>query len=161
MKSSIHKGLIIMKTKIRFVILIIFILLTVCGCGKFIFSDYNPGDMIESCLDGNFYKLNSKFVMFDDGGFLKDNIVRINSSEENSDKTAGDYYNDGTSYYSAVIDKVYCSEDFIVATLTNDNKVIVIDCNEKNKKSAIHKYSSLDKVELDLNDYTLIECTYY
>lgn len=150
-----------MKTKIRFVILISFILLTVCGCGKFIFSDCKSGDMIVNSIDGNVYKLNSKFVMYDDAGFLKDNIVRINSSEENSDKTAGDYYNDGTSYYSAVMDKVYCSEDFIVAVLKNDKKAVVIDCNEKTKRRAIHKYSSLDKVELDLKDYTLIKCSYY
>ena len=150
-----------MKTKIRFVILISFILLTVCGCGKFIFSDYKSGDRIAYNIDGNLYKLNSKFVMFDDAGFSEDNIVRINSSEENSDKTAGNYYNEGTSYYSTVMDKVYCSEDFIVATLKNDKKAVVIDCNEKNKKRAIHKYNSLDKVELDLKNYTLIECTYY
>lgn len=119
-----------MKTKIRFVILISFILLTVCGCRKFIFSDCKSGDMIVNSIDGNVYKLNSKFVMYDDAGFLKDDIIRI---DENKFKDAGDF-DEGTVYYTELLDKVYCSEVFIVATLTNDNKVIVIECNEKNKK---------------------------
>lgn len=95
--------------------------------------------------------------MFDDAGFLKDDIIRI---DENKFKDAGDF-DEGTVYYTEVLDKVYCSEDFIVAVLKNDNKAVVIDCNENSKKKAVHKYSSLDKVELDLKDYTLIKCSYY
>ena len=146
-----------MKTKIMFVIMVSLILLTVCSCGKFIFSDCKSGDRIVNSKDGNVYKLNSKFVMYDDAGFLKDDIIRI---DENKFKDAGDF-DEGTVYYTEVLDKVYCSEDFIVALLKDDNKAVVIDCNEKNKKRAIHKYSSLDKVELNLKDYTLIKCSYY
>ncbi len=146
-----------MKTKIMFVIMVSLILLTVCSCGKFIFSDCKSGDRIVNSIDGNVYKLNSKFVMYDDAGFLKDDIIRI---DENKFKDAGDF-DEGTVYYTEVLDKVYCSEDFIVALLKDDNKAVVIDCNEKNKKRAIHKYSSLDKVELNLKDYTLIKCSYY
>ena len=150
-----------MKTKIIPLIFVGLVLLMLCSCGKFVFSNHISGDIIDNSLDGNIYKLNSKFIMFDDSGGLKDNIVRINLSEESSYENASDFYNDGTSYYNAVIDKVYCSEDFIVITLKDDNKVVVIDCNEENKKKAIQEYNSLDEVELDLNDFTLIECKYY
>ncbi|MCH5304104.1 MAG: hypothetical protein J1E41_04495, partial [Ruminococcus sp.] len=67
-----------MKIRIISIMLAGLILLALCSCGKFIFSEYKSGDVIESTIDGNTYKLNSKFVMFDDGGSLNDSIVRIN-----------------------------------------------------------------------------------
>lgn len=151
-----------MKNRVLTVLLVSLLVFVLCSCGneKFVFSDYKSGDIICNSIDGNIYKLNSKFVMFDDGGFLRDNIVKINSSEADSYEAAGDYYNEGTEYYRGVCNIVYCSEDYLIVTLRNSEKCILIDCSSK-KKEAITELESIEKINIDYSDFTKIECNYY
>lgn len=150
-----------MRNRIIIYLLILFITLAFCGCEnkKLYFTEYKDGDIISNSVDGNIYKLNSKFIMFDDGGYLKDNIVKLNSSEVDSYETVGDYYNGGTIYFSDIIKEVYCSERYIIAILHNSQKCIVIDCSKSRKY--ITESESLDSINIDYSGYTKIKCHYY
>lgn len=152
-----------MKKRVIIFMLVALLLFVLCGCEnkKFLFSEYSSGDIIVNSIDGNIYKLNSQFVMFDDAGALKDDIVKINSSKEHNYETASDYYNEGTPYYCDVINKVYCSEEYIIVTLRNSEKCILIDCSKSKKKEALTEIESIDKIDIDYSGFTKIKCHYY
>ena len=150
-----------MNKVLSFISLLLIIVFCFCGCGKFKLDDYKAGEAIGGNIDGSLIKLNSEFIMFDDGGFLNDDIVRINSDEVDDYEDASDYYNDGTLYYKGIIDEVFCSENYLIVTQHNSEKCILIDCSKDTKSASITEVESIEKVDIDYSDFTKIECSYY
>lgn len=146
------------KIKLMVSFVIIIILLCSCGINRFVFQNYQSGDIISNSIDGNIYKLNSKFVMFDDAGALDDSIVRINFQNIKKYETAGDYYNEGTDYYKAIINEVYCSESYIVVTLKNSEKCVLIDCSKDTKSDSITEVKSRKSIPINYSKFTKIQC---
>ena len=98
--------------------------------------------------------------MVDDAGSSDDIIVRIDSSNKSTYKTADDYYNFGAIRYKAVFEKVYFNEDYIIITLKSNDKTVLVNRKEEYGKKSVKTYEYLKEIKLDLADFKAIECSY-
>ena len=136
---------------------VLFVLIMIlAGCSlQNNYESMKNGQLISGGRDTFYYKVNSKLALSDDTGASTDYIKWI----PNKMNTADDAVNYGTECYSAVFDKVYCTEDFVVIKLLKYEQYIVIDCT-KPQSECITSYETPGDIDFDFMDYPVIDCIY-
>ncbi len=148
MKTHYFLWIFISLIIIVFIILGIFVGVT-AFIGKAVLSpvEMEVGDVFADNRDGYSVKLNDNFFAKIDLHYDEIDICKTSSS-------SFDVNEDCTVYYTGIINKLYCSNDYLTAYLPNDNNYIVIDCDNKNN---IKTYKSFSETDFDLSMFTMIE----
>lgn len=142
------------RSSLLFIIIVILFILSGCILQKK-YDRLENGDLISAGRDTIYYKINSKLALSDDAGGGTDYIKWIPEKMDMADD-AVDY---GTECYSAVFDKIYCGDDYVVIKLIRSNQYIVIDCN-KSQSECLSTYDDPNTIEINYLNYPVINCLY-
>lgn len=129
------------------VLLLIFIIIVITLCSSYCnfykdsFEEYSVGEVVASNRDANIIKLNENYIVeqFYNG---KDIIYKIdNSSYE-------DILSDSKVCYEGKVKICYCSNDYLILCLFDNDKYVIIDCKNDGNASYVDSISNYD-----LSDY--------
>lgn len=131
-----------MKNAFLLIFVIVFVALCSSGCNyKDSFKEYNVGEIVASNRDANIIKLNENYIVekFYNG---KDIIYEIDNS------SYYDILSGAKICYEGKVRICYCSNDYLILCLFDNNKYVIIDCKNNGNTSYVDSISNYD-----LTDY--------
>ena len=136
--------------KISLLIFLIIIALCITGCNyKDSFQEYDVGETVVSNRDGYTIKLNKNYVVdhIYSGKSGKDVIYQIDIS------SYPDILSDSKTCYEGKVRICYCSDDYLILCLFENNKYVIVDCKNNGKVSyveSISDYGLSDFIKVDI-----------